>query len=450
VSRSRSPLLALVALALLAGCDRPFVPLDPPAIEVVGADLGEVQTADRLPLALRVTAVRGVTRVTVNGEATTFFGEGDLYLDTLALAPGLNTFAVEAEGADGNTTRDTLYALRLPLQTGVVPSADLPDPRALHAATRLPDGAVLVSGGVGPGGEPAADLYRIREATPFSFTVAPAGALAAARAGHTASLLPDGRVLVLGGAVRAEPRDAGDFLAAAEVVDPATGASMPLPGRGEAVRRSGHAAFVLQAAGRTFVYLVGGRGPLGGGVGTPSSVVIAEFKAGAAGDSLVTLTPAGGAGTLAPVTAPAAVALPPRNGNPRALVAGLYAPDGLPVASRLVFLPGGGFYPFQVLEAFPAPPETPRDAAALAPLGAGGGLALLLGGRDATGAPSARLDVYADDARRFFRVPPDRAALRGNRFGHTATLLPSGRMLVVGGFTAPGAPTHAAEIVYSD
>jgi hypothetical protein len=178
--------------------------------------------------------------------------------------------------------------------------------------------------------------------------------------------------------------------------------------------------------------------------------VIAELRGPPGSDTLVTLTPPGGAGILEPVTAPAGLLLDGAPGGPAALVAGLYAPDELAVSTRLRFLPGTSIYPFQVLEERLEGPEEPRDDGALAPLDQPATLAFLLGGRTSAAGASARISVYSAQARRWFSVPLQRSGLRVNRFGHTATLLPSGRIALVGGFTQPGAPTASAEILFTD
>lgn len=94
------------------------------------------------------------------------------------------------------------------------PTGSLSQARAMHTATRLDDGRVLVIGGTD--GDRARSLAEAWDPVTGSF--APAGSLARGRASHTATLLADGRVLVVGGwDWRSEPA-----LASAEVWDPAT------------------------------------------------------------------------------------------------------------------------------------------------------------------------------------------------------------------------------------
>lgn len=96
------------------------------------------------------------------------------------------------------------------------PVAALNIARVNHTATVLPDGAVLVvggstGGGVGPGLGTNA-VAQAERYIPLTNGWSPAGALATARSLHTATLLQDGRVLVVGG--RTNP---GAITATAEV-----------------------------------------------------------------------------------------------------------------------------------------------------------------------------------------------------------------------------------------
>src|SRR5205085_334851 len=84
-------------------------------------------------------------------------------------------------------------------------------PRYYHTATLLPDGKVLVTGGVGTAGgigTASAELY-----DPATGTWRATTSLSAERLAHTATLLSDGKVLVVGGLDHTA-------LASAEVYDP--------------------------------------------------------------------------------------------------------------------------------------------------------------------------------------------------------------------------------------
>src|SRR3984893_14021745 len=74
------------------------------------------------------------------------------------------------------------------------PTGSLAAARQEHTATLLPNGKVLVAGGIGNSG----DLARAELYDPASGTWTATGSLATARANHTATLLPDGKVLVAG------------------------------------------------------------------------------------------------------------------------------------------------------------------------------------------------------------------------------------------------------------
>ena len=68
--------------------------------------------------------------------------------------------------------------------------------RVYHTATLLPSGKVLVIGGSDGRGNcfSSAELY-----DPAGNTWTPTGSMGAAREKHTVTLLPDGKVLVIGG-----------------------------------------------------------------------------------------------------------------------------------------------------------------------------------------------------------------------------------------------------------
>lgn len=101
--------------------------------------------------------------------------------------------------------------------------------RVQHTATLLLDGKVLIAGGyiaAGYGGEfSGAEIYN-----PATGTFAPTGNLIRARHTHSATLLPDGRVLIAGGFGPLESTSGGcplpsscGKLTSAEIYDPSSG-----------------------------------------------------------------------------------------------------------------------------------------------------------------------------------------------------------------------------------
>lgn len=123
--------------------------------------------------------------------------------------------------------------------------AALETARSVHTATTLPSGHVLVVGGMADGGSSIADVELFE---PETNAVRRLASLAEARASHTATLLDDGRVLIAGGYN-------GEYLASVELFDPSIGRFRAVGSLLEG--RSGHTA-TLMPDGR--VLIVGGVG----------------------------------------------------------------------------------------------------------------------------------------------------------------------------------------------
>lgn len=123
--------------------------------------------------------------------------------------------------------------------------ATLRTARAAHTATTLPSGQVLIIGGMADGGGSlaSAELF-----DPARNAIQELGALAERRVGHTATLLRDGRVLIAGGYN-------GTYLESLEIFEPSSRRFRPAGSLKEG--RSGQTATLLPD-GR--VLLVGGVG----------------------------------------------------------------------------------------------------------------------------------------------------------------------------------------------
>lgn len=102
------------------------------------------------------------------------------------------------------------------------PTGSMTTARAGHTATLLLDGRVLILGGAPSGGAGGAPVASAELYNPLTGTFAATGSAAVARQGASATLLTDGRVLIAGGSVGTSTGLLA--LASAELYDPATGA----------------------------------------------------------------------------------------------------------------------------------------------------------------------------------------------------------------------------------
>lgn len=294
-------------------------------------------------------------------------------------------------------------------------------------ATLLPNGDVLFLGGATMAMYPPSDLNPIGAivtATAEVFkvstgTIQPAGNMSIARAGHTATLLPNGRILITGGAISDPlPTNAGytTATATAELYDPSSGTStsagnmsVPLEGRQAVLLQNGNVLIVGQASAQIYdpsantFTPVGGSALLNSGGFTatllPDGRVLiagggipdAPFYGDIAADTVQIYDPASGQ-----ITSSSKMTLP-RSGHSATLL-----PNGTVLIAGGLTAPG------------PNDPD-PMDAGF-----------------------TATTEIFDPSTNTF--TPGH--AMQAQRGEHTATLLFDGTVLLVGGWSSPSLATE--------
>jgi len=146
-----------------------------------------------------------------------------------------------AGGADQDPTGTGLASAELydPSTRTFTPTGSMAVGRFLHTATQLQDGKVLIVGGALTSASRPISTAEVYDPATGVFIMT--GAMATARKQHTATLLADGRVLIVGGTTSGGATPT--FTATAEVYDPSTGLFSATGSMGEA--RTLHSATLL-------------------------------------------------------------------------------------------------------------------------------------------------------------------------------------------------------------
>ena len=257
-------------------------------------------------------------------------------------------------------------------------------PRYYHTATLLHDGKVLVAGGTGD----VSDINSCVLYDPVQDTWTATGALNSGRYRHTATLLNNGKVLVVGGV------DVDRNIA--EIYDPATG-QWTSATNGSPVSRYYHTATLLPG-GKVLV--------MGGYVSTSQNAQIYDP------DTNSWTTPAAPQQPLSLRQEHTATLL----ADGRVLIVGGYGMN-----NQELYDPVTGTYAWDAYLGNPPHGHT----ATLLP----SGRLLITGGRDNGGAVRNYALIYNPRSGNF-ETETDMTAARAE---HTATLMPDGRVLVVGG-----------------
>lgn len=423
---TRSLVLILIVCAL-TGCDRDFGSPPEPVVEVVDPDLSVVQAEAEINLALRVDSPREVQRVTVDGRDLSFDGTTSTWMATIPLDKGLNRLHVQSFVGDDPPFESDLNAFRGEVSIEEPGTIILPGSYGGHSVTGLPGGQLmLMGGGRRTGGSGSVDILLLDSGGErFQFVVS---FLLAPRIGHSLIALPDGRVLILGGGYIGNIQTFEDLVEVVELFDPDTETHSVVPVEGPPIRRQYHTASLRTVNDRLIIDLIGGRGDIQytpePEIGIRRDLRSFEFR----NDSLFAIHTAIGP-FLEPMAGHTMTALDPD----RFLIAGMTFEEQLEPAAYTIDFGS----PVGIDTSHSAPPEPGRIRHASAVIG--DGLVALLGGRGED--PSNitnRIDIYSEEADRWFSVHTDALVNFPARYGHTATAIGLNRILVLGGFDADG------------
>ncbi|HKT48102.1 MAG TPA: IPT/TIG domain-containing protein, partial [Candidatus Acidoferrales bacterium] len=310
---------------------------------------------------------------------------------SIAIAQGSTTIQASLGAISGST------ALTIKGRS-FLPTGSLNVPRSGHTATPLPSGKVLVVGG---SGDNSSELY-----DPVAKTFSYAGALNVIRGLHSATMLQNGKILIAGGVTPLDNFGDSTETATAELYDPSTQGFTPTGSLNFA--RQGHTATLLQNGQ---VLVVGGF--QGGGNG---SVGTAELYDPVSGTFTVT-------GSLSVARTGASATL--LNDGTVLVAGGLTSTlGGTSVATAEIYNPTTGT--FTVISNLPAA-QYAQSATLLS-----NGTVVLAGGATFTNGnpvPAAHVYIYDPVAQTFSVI----ASLGIARSGQTATVLKDGTVLLVGG-----------------
>jgi len=305
-----------------------------------------------------------------------------------------------AGGVDDNSNSLSSVELFDPASASFASAGDMTTPRSYHTATPLGNGKVLIAGGCNAPGTclASAELY---DPSNGSFTAT--GNMIDVRWGHTATMLQNGMVLLAGG------NNSNAITATAELYDPVAGTFTATGSMADA--RENHTATLLS----------NGKILIAGGTDNQSPTVTAEIY----DPSIGTFSATGAMTTQRTMHTATLLA------SGEVLVAGGMDGSSNLLGTAELFDPSAGTFSATSTSLITA--RRLHSATLLTT-----GDVLLAGGVDPTGLPSSTAELY-----------PSSGTFTGTgsmvmpRYQHTATLLSNGKVLLTGGYSLGGVTATA-------
>jgi hypothetical protein len=217
-----------------------------------------------------------ISAVTVSAQTFSPTGSMSIVRDSGTATQLLNGKVLVAGGVDGNGLTRGTAELYNPATGTFTATGSMVTARAAHSATLLTNGKVLVAGGTDNNGNPSlsttatAELYN-----PSNGTFSSTGSLSIRRSSQVAVLLCSGKVLLTGGFTETESGMGTSETSLAEIYDPVSGTFSTT---GSMVNgRVGHTATLLPDCK---VLIAGGDGPGNGGGPTISTAELYDPSTG--------------------------------------------------------------------------------------------------------------------------------------------------------------------------
>jgi len=435
--------LLLATALMLSACDRSFTDVSEATVVVISPDVRIALSENVIDLELQVTAARDVTQVRTGGVDFSQVTNSNRWLATLPLQKGLNQFIIKSMVDDGPMGLDTVNVFYLTHSFESATAARIiPFVTGGHTTTLLPNGTLILLGGSAqPGGAGAFDAYEWGVGrTRFAPTP---GITFFDRIGHSASLLPDGRILVAGGASFGDISSVSELVEQVEIFDPTTGTFAPIPSRGEPIRRMYHTAVLRHIGTEVYIVLFGGRGDTQYG-SNPRLDIRRDMRTfQLRNDTLIALSPAVGPFIefMAGHTQ-SALSVEASGRAERFLIAGIKFGATLDAASLTIDFGG--------LAGIDIAATTTMNTARLrhSSVTLAQGLVAHFNGRgEFIDDVFQGGELFVEEAGVYFSFPDDLATQLTAAYGQSATLMPDGRVILIGGFDETGAGLSVVEFV---